>query len=210
MNKHKQEIPEKFQNTHKSFVKKLFKQNNQLHTRSFMPFPKNISFYGKDKGEEIVLIVRQHWIAYLPNIAIALLILLLPLVLLSISFSSPLVGTPTLYIGMLIVAGTASFNILITTIARWFYTITIVTDERIVAVKMQNAFSHSYVEAQLEKIEDVTHRTVGFLGTFLDVGDVDIDTAGHEIDFRLTLLPRPRDIQDVLNDLLEMKQKGDI
>ena len=111
---------------------------------------------------------------------------------------------------MLVVCLVLALNVTITTILKWYYTVNIVTDQRIVVIKMDNAFYHSYAEAQLEKIEDVTHTNIGVLGTIFDVGDVHIDTAGHGVDFHLRMLPRPRELQDVINDLLEMKQKGDI
>lgn len=203
-------IPKKFRSVDKSFISKLAMGGNQLHGSSFLPFPKGVDFYGKDTDEDIVLIVRSHWIAYLPSILLAILILIIPIVFLAISFSYPLIGSPVLYTGVLVLAGAISINVFITTVLRWYYTVNIITDQRIVVIEMSNAFSHTYSEAQLEKIEDVTHKNVGWLSTFFDIGDVLIDTAGHGIDFHLKTLPRPRDVQDVLNDLLEMKQKGEI
>lgn len=208
--KKKNSIPKKFRDSNKSFVSKLAMESNQLHGGSFLPFPKKVDFYGKDTDEDVVLIVRSHWIAYLPSMLIAILVIFLPVVFLVLSFNYPFIGSPTLYIGMLIVAVAVSVNIAITTILKWFYTVNLITDQRIVVIRMDNAFSHKYSEAQLEKIEDVTHQTIGFIGTFFDVGNVQVDTAGHGVDFTLNTLPRPRDVQDVLNDLLEMKQEEEI
>ena len=154
--------------------------------------------------------MRTHWVAFVPHIVFVLLILALPLIFLALSSQVSFLGTTTLYIGMLVVCLVLALNVVITTILKWYYTVNIVTDQRIVVIKMDNAFYHSYAEAQLEKIEDVTHTNIGVLGTVFDVGDVHIDTAGHGVDFHLRMLPRPRELQDVINDLLEMKQKGDI
>ena len=70
--------------------------------------------------------------------------------------------------------------------------------------------AHSMSEAQLEKIEDVTHKQLGILGSFFDVGSVYIQTAGTAQNIEFTNVPRPRDIQDILIDMLESKQKGEI
>jgi hypothetical protein len=210
MKKSDKNLPKKFRSTDKSFINKLAVESNSFHGSSFLPFPKNVDFYGKDSDEDIVLIVRSHWIAYVPSILLALLVMVIPVIFLILSANYPFIGSPVLYTGMLVVAVVIAINIVITTILRWFYTVNIITDQRIVVIEMNNAFSHKYSEAQLEKIEDVTHQTLGFIGTFFDVGNVYIDTAGHGVDFTLKTLPRPRDVQDVINDLLEMKQKGEI
>lgn len=201
-------IPKKFQNSNKTFVERVFREQEDRHTPGFLAFPQKVSFYGKDSGEDIVLIVRRHWIAYIPDIFIILLVLLVPLILLILSTKLVFLGSPVLYIGMFVLSIGLGSTLALSTILKWYYTIHIVTDQRIVVVKMNNAFYHSYSEAQLEKIEDINHKHVGFLGTFFDVGNLDIDTAGHGVDFTLSMLPRPREMQDILNDLLEMKQKG--
>lgn len=206
----KRRIPKKFSNVDKSFVNRLFQEENHGPLTSFSVFPKKLNFYGKDPGEEVVLVVRTHWIAYISNFVFFLLFLLLPFVIIALSGYFEFLGSLSLQIGVLVVGMLLSMNIFVNTLLKWFYTVNIVTDQRIVVVRMENAFYHSYAEAQLEKIEDVTHTTMGFWGNILDVGDVKIDTAGHEVDFHLKILPRPRQLQDVINDLLEMKQKGNI
>ena len=210
MKKLRKDIPKKFLKSNKSFVERVYEEEKKIRFSGFLAFPKKISFYGRDKDEEIVLMVRRHWIAYVPDFLIVLLVLLLPLLLLLLSSSFPILGTPILYTGMFVLSIGIASTLLLTTFLKWYYTIHIVTDQRIVVVKMNNAFFHSYSEAQLEKIEDITHQHVGFIGTFFDVGNLDIDTAGHEIDFRLKVLPRPRELQDLINDLIDMKKKGEI
>ncbi len=210
MKKERKYIPKKFEKVDKSFINKLKSEEQHGPLSSFSIFPKRVTFYGKDPDEDIVLIVRTHWIAFVPHVAFIFLLLVLPILFLLLSTQVSFLGTVTLYLGMLIVCLILAINISVTTILKWYYTVNIVTDQRIVVIRMENAFYHSYAEAQLEKIEDVTHTNIGALGTIFDVGDVQIDTAGHGVDFHLKMLPRPRELQDVINDLLEMKQKGDI
>ena len=139
-----------------------------------------------------------------------LLLLLIPLLLLALSFQITVLGSVVLHIGILVMCLALAFNVAVTTILKWYYTVNIITDQRIVVIRMENAFYHSYAEAQLEKIENVTHTNVGIISTLFDVGDVKIETAGHGVDFSMKTLPRPRELQDVINDLLEMKQGGHI
>lgn len=203
-------IPKKFNNVNKSFINRLFDEEKGSFPNSFYVFPKKLNFYGKEEGEEIVLVARSHWIEYVPGILLSFVFTLIPFLLISLSSKIQSLESITLYGGFMIVGILLSINILVTTILRWYFTVNIITDQRIVVVRMFSAFYHTYSEAQLEKIEDVTHLPIGFWSNIFDVGDVQIDTAGHEVDFRLSTIPRPREMQDVINDLLEMKQKGRI
>lgn len=210
MKKGRRYIPKKFAKVDKSFVKKLRLEEEHGPLTSFIVFPKEVDFYGKDNDEDIVLIVRTHWVAFVPHMIFVLLLLLIPLLLLALSFQITVLGSVVLHIGILVMCLALAFNVAVTTILKWYYTVNIITDQRIVVIRMENAFYHSYAEAQLEKIENVTHTNVGIISTLFDVGDVKIETAGHGVDFSMKTLPRPRELQDVINDLLEMKQGGHI
>lgn len=206
----KKNIPKKFREVDSSFIDRLTKGEKGSTPTKFYIFPKKLNFYSKDPEEDVVLLTRLHWIAYVPDFLLVLLFLLLPVLLsiISSAFSFPI--SPVLYIGLFMIGVLVALNIFVTAILKWFYSVIVITDRRIVVVTLQNAFYHSYSEAQLSNIEDVTHTTTGFWGNILDVGNLDIDTAGHEIDFRLKMVPKPRELQDIINDLVEMKKGGKI
>ncbi len=203
-------IPKKFSKMDSSFMNRMYKGQSHNSLSRFTIFPKELHFYSEDPGEEVVLVVRTHWIGYVKEILFILLFLLLPILLTYISTYFEIFSSAIIYVGFFVVGILVSMNALVTTILKWFYSVVLITDRRVVVVKLDNAFSHSYSEAKLEKIEDVTHTTISFWGNLFDVGNLDIDTAGHEIDFRLKVLPRPRELQDLINDLIDMKKKGEI
>ena len=210
MNKKRKDIPRKFSKVNSSFMNRLYSGENMSPLTKFSVFPKKLDFYSKDPGEDVVLLVRIHWIAYVTSFLLVLLFLFLPVIFIAISANLNSSVSAPLYVGIFVAGVLIALNIFVTTILKWYYSVIVVTDRRVVVVKLQNAFFHSYSEAQLDKIEDVTHTTAGFIGNVFDVGNLDIDTAGHEIDFRLKFLPRPRELQDVINDLVDMKKKGEI
>ncbi len=206
----KRAVPKKFREIDSSFISRLLKEEGGGPYSRFSVFPKDLYFYSKDPKEDVVLLTRFHWIAYLPDILLCVLFLFLPIIL-SVIFSIFTSSvSSTLYIGISIIGVLVALNIFVTTILRWFYSLIVITDRRFVVVTLQNALYHSYSEAQLRNIEDVTHTTAGFWGNIFDVGNLDVDTAGHEIDFRLKMVPRPRELQDIINDLVEMKKGGKI
>ena len=96
MDKPKRNIPKKFQKSKKSFVDRVYLESQKSSFNNVSAFPKGVSFYGKDSDEDIVLVVRAHWIAYLPDLFVILLVLLLPVLLLFLSGFYPLIGTHVL------------------------------------------------------------------------------------------------------------------
>jgi len=93
---------------------------------------------------------------------------------------------------------------------KWYFTVNIITDQRVIDVDFDNVLYHKFSEATLEKIEDVSHAPAGLLSSIFDYGDVFLQTAGTEPEFKFKGVPRPRDVQDTLLDLIEMADKGQI
>ena len=197
-------IPKKFRNLGKTFTENLTNKENPY----FLPFPKDLSFYGKEKDEEIILVVRSHWIKYLPFVAVSFIILFFPFLfaLLDTTFSENMV----LFLAFFIPCLTLSLSVIVYAFIRWFYNVNIITDKRIIDLDFTSVVSHSLSEARLEKIEDITHKQLGLVGSLFDVGTVYFQTAGATPEIEFNSIGRPRVIQDILYDLLDSKKKGEI
>jgi hypothetical protein len=198
------QIPKKFRKLKKSTLKELRSRNSN----SFRSFPRNFSFSGKERDENIVLVIRSHWIIYFPQIAMGLFFLLFPsLIFLSISNTE---GSITFFIGMTIVAIMISVTLFLYVFLRWYYNVDIITDKRVLDLDFHSVISHSLAEARLDKIVDITHKQMGIVGSLFDIGTIHIQTAGTVAEIDFSKIPRPRDVQDILYELLENKKKGEI
>ena len=198
------QIPKKFRKFKKSILKELQTGNNS----SFRAFPRRLSFSGKEKDENIILIMRSHWIIYLPQIATGLFFLLFPsLIYLSISETA---GSTTFFIGMTIASMMVAATLFMYVFVRWYYNVDIITDKRVLDLDFHSVTSHSLAEARLSKIVDITHRQMGIVGSIFDIGTIHIQTAGTAAEIDFSKIPRPRDVQNILYELLEYKKKGEI
>lgn len=92
----------------------------------------------------------------------------------------------------------------------WYYNVNIITDRRVIDLDFKTIFNHTSSEARLEKIEDVSSVQGGAFSNILDIGTVHIQTAGAKTFIEFENVPKPREIQDILSDLLELKQKEKI
>lgn len=198
------QIPKKFRNIDRTFVTHLKESGSKF----FMPFPKEVSFIGKEDSENIVLIIRTHWIKYLPSILSSFGLFILPFIL--GTFVPGLGENVPLYISCLIICLLMSMSVLMYGIIRWFYNVNIITDERVIDYDFHGIFSNVCSEARLEKIEDVTYKQNGLVDSLLDIGTVYIQTAGSKAEIEFDHIIRPKEIQDILYDLLESKEKGEI
>lgn len=197
-------IPKKFRNLKRSFISTATIKNDH----NFMAFPKNADFQGREDGENIILVVRSHWIIYLPQVIGAILVLILPWILLALI--PGLKSSVGMFLALLITGLIMGASVVIDAFVKWLYNVSIITDQRVIDLDFPNIMAHSMAEAQLEKIEDVSHKQIGLLGSFFDVGTVYVQTAGTAQNIEFQNVPRPRDVEDILVDLLESKEKGEI
>lgn len=192
-----------------SFQDKIADANNGKTITSFNAYPKDMKFTGQDKGEEIILVVRQHWAVFIPFFLKVVIALLVPALILtyqddlgiSISPDDIIFITGIVYLWIMILI---TYSVI--TFYKWFFTVNIVTTRRIVDIDFNSIFYHKFSEAALSSVEDVSHTPIGIWATIFDYGTVNIQTAAEQREFEFQNVPRPRDIQDTLNDLLRMRK----
>ena len=197
-------IPEKFQKIDRTFLNHLRNEKGSV----FMPFPRNTSFLGKEDDESVVLILRKHWQFLLPTILECIFLLLLPFILSVIIQNLPNRGL--FVFALFLVSLLISLSLLIYRYVRWFYNVNIITDQRVIDMDFETLFSHKTTEARLEKVEDITFKQIGILSNLFDIGSIYIQTAGAKSEIEFKGIHNPKQVQDILSDLLESKKKGEI
>ncbi|MCD4756617.1 hypothetical protein K8R20_03320 [bacterium] len=200
----KTNVPKKFRDKDFTFFRTLVDEKEK--DKTLTPFPSNVEFSRKEQDEEVLLVVRRHWIAYISHVLIALIIPLIPFILLFLPHNDS-VGI-TLYLGLFVTSLVLSTNILVTTFLQWYYNVSIITDKKIVTLTVANVFHHNYTEILWRKVQDISHDSVGALSSIFDLGTIYIDTAGADIDLKLPLVQNPRDVQDVIDNLVELTHNG--
>lgn len=202
------ELQDSLEKSGKSFVQNIANAKDSGIMSPFSAFPEDAKVVGQDKHEEIILIIRQHPITYLPQFISAVVIFIFAFILPGIvgaALNSGVAGALTFIM-------TLSYLILFITdtFVRWYYTVNIITTQRFIDLDYNGISKHDVADGQIENIQDVSHNVVGFWGLPFDYGNVYIQTAAEKSKFEFLSVPRPRDIQDTLFDLVELKQAGEI
>lgn len=163
------------------------------------------SFPGQREDEEIVVVIRRHWMAFLRQMGGAGALFLAGLIIgVGAIVALPSLAEPPVLAVTVLVALIFIIIIWIIATIAWldFYLDTwIVTRDRVIDISQKGLFHRTVAEFPLEKVQDVTSESHGFLPTFLKYGDAHVQTAGAEPRFTLETVACPDEIKQLILEL---------
>jgi uncharacterized membrane protein YdbT with pleckstrin-like domain len=89
----------------------------------------------------------------------------------------------------------------------YYFDVWIVTDNRIVNIDQKGLFSREVSELELDKIQDITTDVKGVIPTFLNFGDLQVQTAAEEERFLFHNIPDPYDVKNIIMNLHKNSEK---
>lgn len=169
---------------------------------SFSRFPEDITFAEREEGEEILLLLRRHFITNIPWLFTTLLLFLLPFFspFILATFPFPLPQNSTI---MLVWAFyyLVLFGFVIVKFTLWYFHVGLVTTQRLVDIDLHGILYRQISEAKNKNIEDVSYTQIGFVRSLFNYGDVFVQTAGAESNIEYDRTPRPSVVADIIGDL---------
>ena len=94
----------------------------------------------------------------------------------------------------LLILWTAAFSI----VTRYFLTVWVITNLRIVDIKQYGFFNREVSSFLLIRVQDITTQTSGFLATLIGFGRLSVETAGNDEHFEMRGISRPESIRDLI------------
>lgn len=167
---------------------------------AFMVFPKKVKVEIQDPQEEILLLLRRHFLTNTKWIIVAIIMLLAPLLLTFVPLIEPLpyrFQLMTLVIWYLITTG-----FIIESFLSWYFNVYIITDERVIDIDFLNLLYKNIGAAKLENIEEINTKTVGAIRSVFNYGTVFIQTAGESPQIEFEAVPQPQKVAKLLNELI--------
>ena len=167
---------------------------------SFYYKPK-VSFQTQEDNEKVILLLRRHPATNLSWIMAVIFLLIASFFFDYFPFFKDLplrfqIATHVLwYLLALVVA--------IQGLLTWFFNVDIITNERIVDVNFYTLIYREISDAQIDRIQEVTHTIGGFMGTIFNFGDILIQTAGAVPNFIFGKVPNPAGVVKILQELQE-------
>ena len=170
-----------------------------------------VSFIQEQKDEEVVLVLRAHPITNVKWLLVVIGALLLPEILImlgalaEVPYKIIFVGRLVWYLMML----GYSFERFLT----WYYSVFIITNERIIDVDFVNLLYRVMSYANLNHIEEPAMVSGGFIRSFFKYGDVVVPTAAEKSTIEANDVPYPdkviRIISELSEDLEKRRERGE-
>ena len=149
-------------------------------------------FEGQHEGEELLFVFRRHIIAMRKGFYM----LLIPFALSSVP---PLIWQDKLELFLFPIGGLLLGLVLFSYyFLMWYFTVYVVTNERIRQVTQRGLFGKDVVELRLAKIQNISYNIPGFFGEIFKFGTIVIQTFVG--DLVIHKVERPSEIYNKLQD----------
>ena len=155
------------------------------------------SFHGQEEGEQVILLLRWHGFMILSPLSLIFVLALVPIVVwLGIS---PL---PALFWFL-----ASLWYLILWAFAFYFLTLyalntVILTDRRLIDNAQEGFFKRRVSELNTYRVQDVTTKISGIIETFLNFGDIIVQTAASEREFVFRNIWNPEGIKDKIMDVV--------
>jgi membrane protein YdbS with pleckstrin-like domain len=171
---------------------------------AFIYKPQAIHFQTQGDKEHIILLLRRHWVTNIPWIIAGIILAIIPVITVPVVLQSQNASQiPSMSSGILLIIWYLfTFTYVLVNFLLWYFTVSIVTEERIIDIDFINILSKRFSETRVGRVEDVTEHMGGFLRAFFNYGDVIVQTAGTHEEFEFDSIPRPSDVVRIINELV--------
>ena len=146
--------------------------------------------------ENVKAMVRRHLSTLVPQLALAMVLIVLPFFFLFPLFSLGPVGV--ILFGVCVAAGLV---VAARSMFLWDADVLILTDERAIDVDQKGILSRRVSEAPFTVVQDVSWKREGFWQTFFRMGTLTIQTAGATAPISADSIGRPEKVYELVNDL---------
>lgn len=172
---------------------------------SFCYYPEGVVVQNQDIDEEVVLVLRRHFITNTPWVLLTILFILVPFFIGPITLSvlpflnlSSLTQTFLLTSYYLSIVGYVLINFSI-----WYFNVGVVTNKRVIDVDLSGILYRNVAETEVESLADVSYTQSGSIRSFFNYGDVEVQTEALKAHFEFDRVPRPGEVVRIIGDLMQ-------
>ncbi|HZJ34461.1 MAG TPA: PH domain-containing protein [Candidatus Angelobacter sp.] len=158
-----------------------------------------LDFNGQREGEKILFVFRRHIIAMRKGFYM----LVIPLIITAIP---PLIWSYNLELFLLPIGGfILGLIFFFYHFILWYFTIYIVTDQRIRQVTQRGFFGKDVIELRLSKVQNISYNILGFSGEIFKFGTIVIQTFVGDLVIHNVEHPDEiyNKLQDAVNNVIE-------
>lgn len=172
------------------------------------------SFPGQYDGEQVLIFVRRHWMAFIGWIFLALIMSSIPLIVtLALAVANGIgffTGSRLIYTAITVCTALLVTNaVFLTAWIEHYLDVAIITPERLIHITQIGLFNRHVAELSLLRVQDVSARTNGYIETIFQYGQVVVESAGDAPNFVITFVPKPNIIANTILTLHDRLTNAD-
>ncbi|MFH1225955.1 MAG: PH domain-containing protein [bacterium] len=168
----------------------------------------------QEADEHLVIFLRRHWFIALKIVLFFALLAILPFALYFILQTNTDLSSDNNVKSVFLTIGASVYYLFIWlfffyALLDFYLDIWIVTNKRIISIEQHGLFARTIAEQRLSRVQDATSEVKGLFPTFLNYGDVHIQTAGEVSRFVFKQVPNAREVAKhiiVLADKRKLKE----
>ncbi len=154
-------------------------------------------------GEKVISVIHRDAFIAVKRVVFFVLLLALPIiVLIMINILFPVLSEQEWIWPAVVIAASAYvffiWLLFFFSLIDYFLDVWIITDQRIIDIRQKGFFSRSISEVRLNRIQDVSSESAGFLPTVLHFGNVIVQTASENSKLFFEEVANPEHIRDML------------
>lgn len=171
-------------------------------------YPRHQVYEGIGKDEQVVMVLRKHWVSLLGQVALGAVLAFIPLVAAGVLLFAPLSETAARF--MIVFAWftfTYAVYYFLSVFLRYTTDVWVITNERVIDMDTNTIALKAAREVDLLAVAAVEHRRGGgmvFGG--LNRGTVEIRVIGED-DYQIPYCPMPAQVAQVIRELVEAEQR---
>lgn len=157
--------------------------------------------------EQVLMTVRKHWLFLFKEFVILAGLVTAPLVVIVLynvlSLKNIIVfegDVRFLWAGLTALWLLYCLTLIFMIWTDYYLDILVVTNKRVFDVEQRGLFFRDSSTFRLDKIQDITVMVSGVWGTFMNFGDIHIQTAGDAREFIANYIPNPFEIKRIISE----------
>lgn len=166
---------------------------------------------GQTAGEETIAVIHRHWFNILQKFfAIFFMVLFLIGSYVALPALFPILTKDafnSIFIFMESLFAMLIWMLFFLIWIDYYFDVWIITNKKIINIEQKGLFIRTVSELELDKIQDITTEVKGVIPTFLNFGDVMIQTAAEKERFAFRQVSNPYGIKDVIMRLEKTSEK---
>jgi membrane protein YdbS with pleckstrin-like domain len=176
---------------------------------SFIKYPPDTSFEGRDEDERVVFLIRQSRLTLFWWVVATIILLIIPLFLMpylaKLEYNGNFIFNGLFILSLNIFWYVTVFGFAFRHFLDWYFEVLLVTNKRIIDI---DRGATVISEAPLSNIQDVTSKITSIVGQVFNIGSIVVQTASEQNNFEFHTVDNPSVLRDTISDIIT-KRQGD-